>query len=209
MMADKDNEDLINDREAQAIRYQTIWTNSLFDKDDGVFKYSRMGRLNIRIPKSWAIWGVASVIVSTVICFGILRFILPPTMLLILAGPIYLFTGLLFINLGSWSPMKKDTGEDFITYMKLIIRNKIGTGGFGKGPQSRGVYVTKALKNFPEGRPIGGKLYLGTQPLRTAPFIDNRNTNHKTEFHFYPRGTYKNVDIGEYNASRRFRRLGE
>lgn len=208
-MADKENEELSDDRIAQALRFQTIWTNSLFDKDDGVIKISRLGKINIRIPKVWFIWGVFSLLVSSLICFGVLRFILPGTVLLLLVGPIYLFNALLFINIGSWSPMKKETGEDFITYVKLIARNRVGNGGFGKGKQSRGIFVTRSLPNHPEGRAMGGKFFLGTQPLRTAPFIDNRNKGHKTEYHLYPRGKYNNVDVGKYNSNTRFKKLGD
>lgn len=206
-MAKSDEEaEFKDDALAQAFRFRTVWTNTLFERGNNVLTISRFGKFNFRIEKAAIYWTVAGILISLLIIFTVFKWILPPDLLFFVGGLFTLFFTLILVQIGMWSPMKKSTGEDLITYLKFMARNKFSSGGlFAK--QSKSVYVSKAFKNHPDGRPISGKMWLGTQPLATAVTTDMTSKNDKMEYQFYPRGDMKNVDIGRYNAKDKHRRL--
>lgn len=206
-MADKNEEDYSRDLEAQSLRFQTIWTNTLFERGNNVYAKSFAGRYTFRIEKSVIIWTIVGLIISFLLHFLLFRFIFPDSILLIVSVVSSFIIVVASIQLGRWSPMQASTGEDLITYIKFMTRNKISSGGFFKSKQSKAKYVTRALANHPGGKVVSGKMWLGTQPLTTAAPRSVYEQDYKTEFQFYPRGEYQNVDIGKHNSRQRFRRL--
>lgn len=199
-MAGEEEKKVVEDAETNAFRYRTIWTNSLFEKDDGTIRIFSFGR-NFRFRTSVIVWGLVGIILSALIYFLLIRHIFPsgwdwPAGIIILV-----IVTFLSIQIGQWSPMQKYTGEDLITYLTFMTRNRIAMSSSGSGRPASITCTTYAIPNHPDGRQVEGTMYIGTQPLRDkgkANYV--RGANQDMEFWFYPRGSMRNLRGGRYNT---------
>ena len=156
-MAEKEKEEFSDDALAQAFRYRTIWTNSLFESGNDIITISRFGKINLRIEKAVIIWSIVGITIGVILTLTLFKWILPDSIFLLAGGLFTFMFTLVLVQVGLWSPMRKSTGEDLITYLKFRARNSIASGGlFNK--QTKSGYISRAFKDHPEGRPVSGKM---------------------------------------------------
>lgn len=182
----------------EAVNYGTIWTNGLFEDNKSVLNFSRVGVINIRIPWSCIIWGGVFGAIAGIVLFLIYLLLgASGVMIPILFAVDVMFIGL-GAKLGNWSPMKKTTGEDLMTYLKFMAREKISNGGFGAGKVSKTMMKTYAVGGE-KGKMEQCEEYLGTQPLRNAPPMNPYVAEYSSPYELRPRGVFKVIHSDKYN----------
>lgn len=190
---EEEKEKLNYDLVSKAMEYGTIRTNSLFEDNKSVLKFSRAGgAVQIRIPWVNIIWFTTFFIVGMSIgSFLAIKILHLPGIYLIIVGVLFgVAPGFIGVQLGNWSPMKKETGEDLITYLIIVLRQKISANSAQKGKQSTCELYSRAVGA--DGRMETCTQWIGTQPLYDAPpqgiYADEVLM---TDWHFYPLGEPK------------------
>ena len=200
MAKEENNEkrDEENDLISKAIEYQTINTTGLFERGNPALKISRGGVVNIRIEWAAIIWGG---------CFGVLTLLFNFLLFVkILKAPgtvsaFFIITATIIFTvvgakLGTWSPMNKDTGENLVTYFKIMIRSRLARGGMGDGKQSETELFSYAV--VPDGQIVNCKRWIGTQPLRNAPPMSPYKEDYRTQYKLYTNGCPRVVNSEKY-----------
>lgn len=189
---EEEKEKLKYDVVQKALEYGTIRTNALFEDSKSSLKISRAGGLvQIRIPWATIIWGgLFAIIGMSIGSFIALKLLgLPPMYLLIVASVFGFIPGFIGAKLGNWSPMKDETGEDLITYLLIVMRQKLSAKSAQSGKQSTCMLLSKAIGGE-DGVMVKCTQWIGTQPLYDAPpqgiYADEVLL---TDLHYYPRGT--------------------
>lgn len=184
-----------HDPDTEAMNYGTIWTNALFDPGTPALKFARHGVLNIHIPWAAIIWGgifavifggIAAIIILVIFKFGGVG--VPVVMFV--AG----LAALVGAKIGMWSPMQKSTGEDLLTYMMIVVRQRLSSGG---GSVSSTELNSKAIGGA-DGRIVKCTQWLGTQPLRNAPPMSAYEEDFAAEYHIVPRGEFNVIRNDNY-----------
>lgn len=202
-MASKEEEDdkLKYDVVAKAMEYGTIRTNSLFESDKSALKFSRAGGLvQIRIPWATIIWGglfaIVGMAVGSFIAIKILG--LPGIYLIIVASVCGFIPGFIGAKLGNWSPMRDETGEDLVTYLMILMRQRISANSAQSGKQSTCTLLSKAVGGE-DGKLVKCTQWIGTQPLYDAPpqglYADEVFVS---DLHYYPRGVPQVLPMDNY-----------
>lgn len=190
------------DKLTKALEYGTISTNSLFDSSPSSLKISRAGGLvTIRIPWVTIIWGGIFGIIGLAFAFLLtLKILHLPGIYLIIMGVIFgVIPAFIGAKLGQWSPMRSETGEDLITYLKVKARQKISAGSAQKGKQSTCQLLSKAVGGD-EGRVVNCTMWIGTQPLYDAPPQGiYANEVHTTNLYLEPRGHKRKIPTDIYD----------
>lgn len=199
------------DIEQKALQYGTIRMNALFDKGPSSLKFSRAGGLvDIRIPWVTIIWGGAFALLFLPIgllvslkLLGIPGVYMP--VLIVLFGVV---PGFLGAKLGAWSPMQSSTGEDLLTYVAIVSRQKMSAKSAQPGKQSTCELVSRVYGGE-EGQVVKCTRWIGTQPLYNAPPMSlYADDDFKTDFYFEPRGETKVIDNSDYRDGMGDRSLG-
>ena len=193
-MADSDNGAF-----ERALHYGTINTTSLFEKDNGSLKISRAeGLINIRIRWSSIIGAIITGIPGALIAFLFAKMFggtpIPIMMAIIMFG----LSLILGYQLGTWSPMRKTTGEDFLTWVKIILRNRLATNDNIIGGKRPSEVIAFSIIEGSAGKNVPCMVFLGTQPVYNAPpRIIGQETN--TPYDLSPRGEFYKVPTSSYD----------
>lgn len=182
--------------DVEAMNYGTVWTNSLFEPGQATFKFSRQGSINIRIPWSAIIGG--SIMGAIFAGISALIFIMAFDMGMY-GFPVVIFGFVLGAivggKIGTWSPMKKTTGEDLMTWIMISIRQRLSSGG---GKISR-TELNSMMVGGREGRIVSCTQWIGTQPLKNAPPMSAYEEDFKSEYVIKPRGEFNTIQSSYYN----------
>lgn len=153
----------------EAMSYGTVWTTSMFEHNNAPYKITRSG-MSWRIPRQLPWWGIPGAAIGGFIGWLIFIKILNGGMLIYpIVITLALVFGVVFTMIGSWSPMRKDTGEDLKTYIILKLRKKVATRKTPTGEKPSSAYYNSLAVGDPQvGRVVKCQMWLGTQPLSTA-----------------------------------------
>lgn len=187
---------------SESLRFGTIETTPLFEKDDKSFKLSPGGgAFSIRIKWSSIIWGGIFGLITFLILISLYLWLKPGWVFIVLIVTIT-FTAVMGGGmLGRWSPMQKSTGEDLITYILFKIRQRLATNGAligGKRP-AQVKLNSMAIAKSSGGKIVDCDVYLGTQPMYSVPQIDPYDFSKNTPFFLDSRGEYKTFNSSLYD----------
>lgn len=184
------------DPKVESMNYGTIWTNTMFEPGNAALKISRHGVLNIRIPWAAIIWGALFALlfggIGALFLLGIFQFgAIGIPIVIFIAG----LGALIGSRVGMWSPMQKSTGEDLLTYMMIVVRQRLSNGS---GKMSYTELNSKAVGGE-DGRVVKCSQWLGTQPLRNAPPMSPYEEDFRSEYHIKPSGEFHVIESDHYS----------
>lgn len=183
----------------RAMHYGTVNTTSLFEKENGVIKISRVdGILNFRMRWSSIFGMIVLGIPGGLIVWLFLKIFGSHPISIIFIGVIFLIFIIIGYKLGQWSPMAKTTGEDFLTWVKIVMRNRLVMNENIIGGKKPSEVTAFSVIEGSSGKNVPCTVFLGTQPVYNAP---PRILGKKTEtpYDLSPRGEFYVVPTDDYD----------